>query len=467
VSDVDLTEQLKAALEANERLAQRVAELEAENERLREKLGENSSNSGKPPSSDTPSQREKNRQKRKRRQDKKRRGGQPGHKGSHRELLPPEAVDHIEDHYPQQCESCWEHLAPQSYGMSWRLQVTELSTKGGVIVTEHRCHSVRCHCGYVTKASRDTMPRSAFGPRLSAIVGLLTGVFHLSRRQAKQLLFDLFGISISLGTISNIEARMSKRLAPGYQQAKAAADDAKVKHTDGTGWARAGKALSLWVVATTTVTVFSMVKNGRAKTLRTLFGRIKGILISDRAKAINFWKMKRRQVCWAHLHRKFISFSERAGPAGAIGKELSELCDVLFETYRAFVTGVISRRVFRQRMAPVREQVEALLQKAVRAKIKRLSGSCEDILAHKEALWTFVRRLDVEPTNNHAERELRSFVLWRKKSFGTQSEHGDRFAERIMTTVHSLRKQQRPVLQHLHALLTTQADSELPALVAG
>ena len=117
-------------------------------------------------------------------------------------------------------------------------------------------------------------------------------------------------------------------------------------------------------------------------------------------------------------------------------------------------------------MVPVRAQVEALLQRATDQKIKRLSGSCEDVLAHRDALWGFVDRPNVEPTNNHAERELRAFVLWRKRSFGSQSERGDRFAERIMTTVHSLRKQGRAVLPHLTGLLTGDPDEQSSLIVA-
>ena len=74
-----------------------------------------------------------------------------------------------------------------------------------------------------------------------------------------------------------------------------------------------------------------------------------------------------------------------------------------------------------------------------------------------------------EERNNHAERELRAFVLWRKKSFGSQSDRGCRFAERIMTVAHSLRKQHRHVLDYLTAacratLLDQPAPSLLPAM---
>jgi len=306
---------------------------------------------------------------------------------------------------------------------------------------------------------------SPFGPRLTSIIAMLTGVYHLSRRQTEKILADLLGVRISIGAISSVERRVSDALAPAYQQAWDAAVAAKVKHADGTSWRQAGKALQLWTVATTMVTVFKVVMDGSAATLRPLFGRIKGILISDRAKALKFWAMKRRQICWAHLLRKFVSFSERDGPAGRYGKELLDYASIVFETYRSYKEAKISRREFRRRMKPIREQVEALLERAANADIKRLSGSCADILEHREALWAFVDRNGIEPTNNHAERELRAFVLWRKRSFGTQSERGNRFAERIMTVVHTARKQNRHVLSYLTAVCESARCGQTPPLL--
>ena len=113
-------------------------------------------------------------------------------------------------------------------------------------------------------------------------------------------------------------------------------------------------------------------------------------------------------------------------------------------------------------MAPVRTHVEALLERAVAEGLPHVSGSCEDILAHRAALWTFVDRDDVEPTNNHAERELRAFVLWRKRSFGTQSTRGNLFAERVMTVAHTARKQEKNVLEFLTACGTAARTGAPP-----
>jgi transposase len=243
--------------------------------------------------------------------------------------------------------------------------------------------------------------------------------------------------------------------------------EAKVKHTDGTPWLHAGAVVSLWTIATSMATVFKIVANGSKEVLQPLYGALEGILVSDRAKALNFWAMERRQVCWAHLLRKFVSFAEREGPAAAFGRELLDYTGLVFEYWHGYRDGVLTREQMQLAMAPVRQQLEALLHRAVAADIERLSGSCKDILAHQPALWTFVDHDGVEPTNNHAERELRAFVLWRKRSFGSQSERGNRFAERLMTVAHTTRKQNRNMLELLTACCRAQlARTPAPSLFA-
>ena len=155
------------------------------------------------------------------------------------------------------------------------------------------------------------------------------------------------------------------------------------------------------------------------------------------------------------------------GPAGRIGEELLDYTAIVFDYWSMFREGRLSRAELIARMAPVRLQVEALLERAMAKNIKGLSGSCEDILEHREALWTFVERAGVEPTNNHAERELRAFVLWRRRSFGSQSERGERFAERMMTIAHTARKQGRSVLDFLVACCAARPQgAPAPSLFA-
>ena len=260
---------------------------------------------------------------------------------------------------------------------------------------------------------------------------------------------------------------MSSALEPAVAEAWDQVQGAKVKHTDGTSWLQGGMARSLWTLASNTVTVFKIVADSSRATLRPLYGLLRGILVSDRAKALGFWTMERRQVCWAHLLRRFVSFSKRAGPAGRMGRELVEYTGILFSYWHDYQDGTLDRRTFRAWMQPVRARVEALLERAVAANIPWMSGSCADILAHRAALWTFVDHDQVEPTNNHAERELRAFVLWRKRSFGTQSERGNVYAERVMTVAHTARKQDKDILTFFTACAEAyEADTPAPSLFA-
>jgi len=154
-----------------------------------------------------------------------------------------------------------------------------------------------------------------------------------------------------------------------------------------------------------------------------------------------------------------VSFSERDGRAGAFGKELLDYTGIIFEYWHNFKDDKLSRDQLVSRMVPMRHQFEALLARIVATDIKGVSGSCANMLAHKQALWTFVDREGVDPTNNHAERELRAFVLWRRRSFGTQSERGNLFAERLMTVAHTARKQNKDVFAFLVACCRPQSPT--------
>ena len=426
---------------------------------LKEQFDRNSSNSGKPPSSDSPDQRAERRGKGKA---GGKRGGQPGHSGSTRELVPPEQVSEFKNLFPPECENCWAALPQTPDPSAQRFQTIELPQPKAHVI-EWLQHCVACPgCNHKTWASTESIPASPFGPRLSSVTALLTGVYHVSRRAAVSLLSDVLGVEISLGAVSAVEARVSEAVKPAVDESWAKVEQAAVKHTDGTSWFQAGLLLSLWTIATKMATVFKILANGKADTLAPLFGRKLGILVSDRATALNVWAMELRQICWAHLLRKAISFSERAGRAGALGRQLLDYIAIMFAYWEDLKVGKLTRDQFREHMAPLRKQIEAVLQRAVAAKLAHVSGSCADILAHRAALWTFVDRDDVEPTNNHAEQQLRAFVLWRKRSFGTQSERGNLFAERLMTVAHTARKQNKNVLEFLTACCSAARNGAPP-----
>ena len=460
-------------VERDAQLVERDAQLAALVEqvaKLTELLSRNSKNSHLPPSSDGPGSGGTASGRRSRKSGRKR-GGQKGHRGNHRELLPPERVNTFVDLFPEVCLGCASELPSILDIAACRYQQIDLQDHRPHM-TEWRRHEVECpRCGTRTRAAHDSslIPGSAFGPTLTAVVAMLTGVYHLSRRKAQRLLLELFGIDVSLGAISAMERRASEALVSAYEEAEREVQYAGVKHTDATSWARAGVLMSLWTMASAAATVYRIFADGRRDTIRPMFGARRGILVSDRATVFGFWAMAMRQICHAHLLRKFVAFSERDGPAGEIGSELLELTALMFEYWHGFKDGQLNRQELQHWLRPVRRDIERLLERGANADIERLSGSCANILAHRDALWTFVNEDGVEPTNNHGELELRDFVLWRKRCFGTQSERGERFAERVMTAVRTARKQGTDVLDFLVRSVAAHVDGTPPPrlLVAG
>jgi transposase len=468
--DAKLAEQAARIAEQDAKLAEqaaRIAELTAQVAKLTELLGRNSRNSHLPPSSDGPGAATKGKLHGK---FGRKRGGQKGHRGNHRSLLPPELVNTFVDLFPPVCLGCARELPRTPDATACRYQQLDLRDHRPH-VTEWRRHEVVCQrCGAATRAEYDRtqLPSFAFGPCLTAVVVLLTGAYHLSRRKTKKLLHELFGISVSTGAISAMEKRASVALAEAHDEAEREVQYAGIKHTDATTWLRSGKTASLWVLATTAATLYKIFDDGCRDTVRPLFGPAHGILISDRATVFGFWAMTLRQVCHAHLLRKFVGFSERSGADGAVGRELLECVRLIFEYWHGYKDQQVTRVELQFFMQPLQRHFERLLQRGNKCGSDAIAGACADILAHRDALWTFVTHEGVEPTNNHAELELRDFVLWRKRSFGTRSERGDRFAERIMTVVRTARKQGRDVLDFLvRSIRASLEGTAAPALLVG
>jgi len=435
-----------------ERLEKRVAELERQ-------LGQNSSNSGNPPSSDSPAQRA-NRQKKPKRSPRKR-GGQPGRKAKRRALVPPEQVSRFIDCHPQQCRRCGKKLPKVDDPSPLQHQVFELP-KLMPDVTEYRLHRVGCDCGFATCGALPAgASPSLLGPRFAAFLTMLTGAYHLSRRQAAALVHDLTGVSMSLGTVSSAERRVSEALETPVAEAHDKAREAPVKHVDETGWVQAAARRSLWTIATTFLTVFVIATDATRATVQELLGAAKGILVSDRATTFQFWSVVYRQVCWAHLIRKFVSFAENDDARiRQLGEQLLLLSHALLHYWHQVRDGTMTRAELRNITDRLREVFVAHLERGVGLRLRGVSGVCANLLKHEPALWTFVYKLGVDPTNNHAERELRGFEMWRKKSFGSQSDRGSRFAERMMTVVHSLRKQRRDALAFVTDVCQAALDSK-------
>jgi transposase len=434
-----------AALEAKDA---EIESLKTEVAALRERLGQNSTNSSRPPSSDPPQASRPSR----REPSGKKQGAQVGHPGAGRSLKPMEEVNHLVELRPPRCRRCGRRLQGDDPQPA-RHQVTEIPSAPAE-VTEYRRHTLACAaCGGKTEAEwGEEVPAGRFGARLQATVAYLTGRLGLSHRDCVEALGVLHGVRLSLGSVSAIQREVSAALAAPVETAREFVRHQAVNHVDETGWREQSRLSWLWVNATRQVTAFQVAPKRDAATAREVIGRARqGIITTDRYLSYGWLATARRQVCWAHLKRDFQAISERGGESQEIGEALLEQTKEVFRLWHELRDGAISRRKFQHLMAPVQRRVTELLDEGSACRSSKTRGTCRQIQAVEAALWTFVRVGGVEPTNNSAERALRRAVLWRRKSFGTQSETGSRFVERILSVVTTLRQQGRDVMQYLTA----------------
>jgi len=408
---------------------ERIGELEA-------RLAQNSTNSSKPPSSDPPGVARPGKKPKGRK-----RGGQPGHRGHHRMILPPERVEEVV-HEPESCEHCGHSLAGAEEGRPVHMhQVVELPPVRAE-VKEHRMLCLRCpKCSGLTRAPLPVeVGGKHFGPRLSALAGLLAGHYRMSRRSVVDLLGRVLDVPApSLGSTEACTQETSAALDLAYREALGEVRASKWAGADETPWKLRGKKMWLWVGVAKRATVFRVTRGRGAKELEGLLGDFEGIVSSDRWCAYQIYG--KRQLCWAHLARNFRKLGLRGGKAAEFAAEGEQVCDRVFERWRCFREGTLERDALKQGMRKIQASFRRLVERGAESINRKVAGLCRNLLKLWPSLWTFLDE-EIELTNNTAERALRKAVLWRKNCFGNQSEDGLRYAERILSVSATCQQQQ-------------------------
>lgn len=319
-------------------LLSRLEKLEKEVGELREKGKQTSRNSSKPPSSDGPEVEKPKKEKGKRKQ-----GGQKGHKGHHKQLKPLEEVDEVHEIKPCECKGCG-HALEGAEDKPYRHQVTEIPPVVAK-VTEYRLHALGCpECGKQTRAELpEGVPTGTYGPRLQAMTSLLTGQYHLSKREASGIMSDFFQAEVSAGTVSTLEQRTSDAIAEPVQDAREAVQQEAVVNIDETGWYQQHKRAWMWVVGSPQITVFLIRPNRSSQVAKELLGEaFAGIVGSDRWSAYNWLNTKQRQLCWAHLLRDFQAFVDRGGQSTTLGNALLAQSRLMFDAWHRLRDGSLS-----------------------------------------------------------------------------------------------------------------------------
>jgi transposase len=420
---------------------------------------QNSTNSSKPPSSDglAGEPRERGR----RRKSRRKAGGQPGHRGAHRPLAPIEKVDEIRPILPEQCQQCGHSLPTQieqaqTMGEPQRHQVTELPPIQARTI-EYQCHRVVCpECGESTRAALPEEAKGHFGPQLTAFIAYLTVVCRMPRRVVEALLGQVLGIEISLGSTQKCWEEASQAVAAPCLELEKQLKDEPVLNVDETGWRTNGAKRFLWVFVAARYVVYTVAATrGSAVLVRLLGAVFQGVLCSDRFSAYLKYHSGKAQFCWAHLKRNLLGIVEftKSSAVERFCRDALAQHARLFRLWHKFRGGQIDRSQLLLRSIPIQKRICELAERHLDSPHREVRNLATALFEHNARLFAFLEHEGVEPTNNSAERALRTGVQWRKICFGNRSANGELATSRLLTVAETCDLQRLNILAYLSAAI--------------
>jgi len=399
-------------------LHQQVIDLTKRVEELESRLNRDSSNSNQPPASDSPFKK-KRPAKETPSANQKPSGGKKGHPGHRQTRM---AATETRNVQPGPC-SCGsdQFLETRPFHTHQVIEFPPVEMD----VIHFILHQGSCLvCGKINKGVIPSEHRTGYGPRLTALIGEMSGIQGGSRRSIQDFCSSVLGFRISLGAIQKVVDRVSDAIEPHYQTIGQKARAATANFIDETTWFLNGALMWLWVMTNTSVAFYLIHPRRSKKAFAALIEDWVGILVSDGYGVYRKW-VDLRQTCLAHLIRKAKSLAASPNPEIAkCGKwsrdELRRLCRMAKDPPTEG-----EWRTFYARLSK--------LIKIYHDRPDEAGKFARRLLREMDSLWVFLDYEEVEPTNNRAERAVRFGVLWRKRSQGTASEKGNRWVERILS----------------------------------
>jgi len=450
-------------LATNARQQAAIERLEARVQQLEDRLAQNSRNSHKPPSSDGPATKKPTRP---RTHSGKKPGGQPGHPGHTLRMVdqPDQRVAHV----PECCTSCGSSLADVDGRCVERRQVWELPPIS-LVVTEHQVQERCCPC--CGTANRGAFPTAVaqpvqYGPRLDGFLTYLLVYQLIPHHRISELIADLLGQTVSVGTVRNAVRRCQAGVLPIMARIRAGILQAPCVNFDETG-VRIGKKLHWWHVASTAhLTAYAWhPKRGReAMDAIGLLPAYEGRAVHD-GLAGYFGYRCQHGLCNAHHLRELTALEERHGQAwaGEMGALLGAIYGCVEE---ARGSGETALPVAIQEAAeaeydrivaagweenPEPDASEAATEGAPRGRPKRSDAQnlLKRLEKYREETLAFMHDFRVPFDNNQAERDLRMMKVQQKVSGCFRSEEGAEAFRVIRSYIATARKQAQPVLTAL------------------
>jgi transposase len=458
-----LVEQGEAIGRQQEELAEREAAIERRDEKIRELEEELSQlrrpvktpdNSSVPPSRGQKANRAERRG--------RKAGPKRGHVGVSRVRSEPDVVVECR---PRACDGCGEPLPETGGRRVGRSQVTELPSFAPVVIEGWQYALTCAHCGVQTLGTypQGLEPRRTFGPGIEALLSYLHERHHVGYERLVEVCRDVFGLAISQGGVENALRRLVERARPTYAAIREQVRGSPVINSDETGARVAGKTEWQWTFQTPEASYHVIAPSrGGAVIEAFLAGAEPEVWGSDLYAPQMLTPATEHQVCHSHQARD-LTFAVEADPpnerrwaialrhvfgrAITLHHERGTITPESFARRRTLIEHATDRLVCDQYVTPNTEA--ARLQKRYRT--------------HRDSLYVFLARTDVEPTNNSSERDLRPSVIHRKVIGGFRSAWGAEASAIRTSILATARKQGRNLLD---AFLAIAGPSPLLAIPA-
>jgi transposase len=415
-----------------------------ENAELKERLGLNSKNSSIPSSKELYKIKKENRLKSSRKI-----GGQVGHKGFFRERLPADEVIKID--LPISCECGGELAIAKEAYIHQKIDLPEIKPH----VTEYHLAHGRCRkCGRRRSSTLPTgVDRDVFGTRTKAVIAALTGFYKNSKKEVVGILADIFNLKISSASITNSEAKVAVKCQETYAAIEQEVANSNIVHMDETSHYNKGKLGWCWMFSSDKASFLKLTDSRGKKVLEnSVFGSNDQLVVTDRYAAYNYFAEENRQVCWAHLSRDFERLAHSFQPeVKVMGSYLKNVASELFALKKALTTNDIDALRFLRRARKLRKRTWRYLQEiAYVLQAVHAARVAKNMMKSENMMWKFLDDpINIPLTNNHAERQIRHYVVYRKNSYFTQSETGNKFLERIISLYLTAKQQNQNPFQQL------------------
>jgi len=449
---------------AYEKLEKMVVELTEKSEQLKQRiykieiqLNKNSSNSSKPPSSDSPYKKDKakkdNGEDKNSTDTKKGKvGAKKGHKGHSQKLMEPTAIVPVKT---DECScGCKDIINQKPFYTHQEIELPEIKMD----VTHFILYKGICtDCGRTVKATIPKEHQTGYGPRLCAFIGELAGMQGNSRSSVQMLCQDFLKFPISLGAIQKVIDRVSKAILPHYQAIARSARQSLINGIDETTWKMHGKLMYMWAMVNSKVAFFKMHQRRSKEAFLELIADWKGILISDGYRLYTDW-VNLRQTCLAHLIRDARGLFEHPK------KEISQFGQKALEQLQKLCSMAKNIPDQKQWDDFYSGFIDIVFDNIGRYKKDEAGIFARRLLREIDCLWTFLEVAGVEPTNNRTEQALRFGVLWRKRSQGTRTDKGNQWVERILSLRQTARFNDRSTFDVLVEAMSSYFKEQNPKL---